>query len=156
MLWRRKKREQDLERELRLHLELVAEEQKKNGLSAEEARYAAQRVLGNKSRVQEEVREMWAWNRLSIFIQDLRHAARTLLKSPGFALTAFLTLALGIGASTAVFTLVDSVILKPLAYRDSGRLVTLWERVPLFSRSLTGPTRAMPTCGRKNLPHSPV
>jgi predicted permease len=72
-------------------------------------------------------------------VQDLRYAARTLRKSPGFALTAVLTLALGIGASTAVFTVVDSVVLKPLSYHDSGRLVVAWERVPFLGPDATGP-----------------
>ena len=123
MLWRgRNDREEDLERELQSHLELVSDEQEKNGLTAEEARYAARRVLGNTTLVKEEVREIWGWTRLGILAQDVLKAARTLRKSPGFAVTAFLTLAIGIGASTAVFTVVDSVILKPLAYRDSGDL----------------------------------
>src|SRR5580658_10342959 len=136
---RRNEREEDLDRELQSHLELVAEEQEKNGLSAEEARYAARRVLGNTTLVKEEVREMWAWNRLGVIMQDVRHALRTLRRSPGFAVTAFLTLAIGIGASTAVFTVVDSVILKPLAYRDSGSLVALWEHVGSMSPDPTGP-----------------
>jgi hypothetical protein len=140
MLWhRRNEREQDLERELQSHLELAADEQRENGLSAEEANYAARRILGNATRVKAEVREMWGWTRLGIILQDLRHAARTLRKSPGFAVTAFLTLAIGIGASTAVFTMVDSVILKPLAYRDSGDLVVLWERVRPMSPDPVGP-----------------
>src|ERR1035438_6372236 len=140
MLWRRRnERQRDLERELQSHLELVADEQEQNGLSAEEARYAARRVLGNTTLVKEEVREMWAWNRLGIIAQDVIHAARSLRKSPGFAATAFLTLAIGIGASTAVFTVVDSVILKPLAYRDSGDLVVLWERVGPMSPDPVGP-----------------
>jgi hypothetical protein len=140
MLWRRRKeREEDLERELQSHLELVADEQEQNGLRAEEARYAARRVLGNTTQVKEEVREMWGWTRLGIIVQDLRHAARALRKSPGFAVTAFLTLAIGIGASTAVFTVVDSVILKPLAYRDSGELVVVWERFQPISPDPVGP-----------------
>jgi predicted permease len=140
MLWRRRnERERDLERELQSHLELVADEQEKNGLTAEEARYAARRVLGNMTLVKEDVREMWGWTRLGIIAQDVRQAARTLRKSPGFAVTAFLTLAIGIGASTAVFTVVDSVILKPLAYRDSGELVILWERVGPMSPDPVGP-----------------
>lgn len=139
-MWRRRRdREDDLDRELQSHLDLVADEAEKNGLNPEEARFAARRVLGSPARVKEEVREVWAWNGLSIIAQDVRHACRTLLGSPGFAITAFLTLALGIGAGTAVFTLVDSVLLKPLAYRDSGRLVTLWERIPLMSTDPTGP-----------------
>ena len=140
MFWRRRnEREEDLERELLSHLELAADEQRENGLSAEEAGYAARRILGNTTRVKEDVREMWGWTRLGIILQDLRHAARTLRKSPGFAVTAFFTLAIGIGASTAIFTMVDSVILKPLAYRDSGSLVVIWEHVrPLFP-NLVGP-----------------
>src|SRR5574340_582546 len=74
-----------------------------------------------------------------MFIQDLRYALRTLRKSPGFAATAILTLALGIGASTAVFTVVDSVVLKPLAYRDSGSLVVAWERVRFLGDDVLGP-----------------
>jgi predicted permease len=140
MLWRRRNdREEDLERELLSHLQLAADEQRENGLSAEEASYAARRILGNSTRVKEEVREMWGWTRLGIILQDLRHAARTLRKNPGFAVTAFLTLAIGIGASTAVFTVVDSVILKPLAYRDSGDLVVIWERVRPMSPNPVGP-----------------
>ena len=82
---------------------------------------------------------MWGWTRWDIFIQDLRYALRTLRKSPGFAATAILTLALGIGASTAIFTVVDSVVLKPLAYRDSGSLVVAWERVRFLSGEPIGP-----------------
>jgi predicted permease len=136
---RRNEREEDLERELQSHLELVAEEQEQNGLSPEDARHAARRVLGNTTLVKEEVREMWGWTRLGIILQDVLKAARTLRKSPGFAVTAFLTLAIGIGASTAVFTVVDSVILKPLAYRDSGNLVVAWERVRVMSPGPVGP-----------------
>src|ERR1035438_1769817 len=125
--WRRKDREWDLERELRADLELEAAEQEENGLSAEQARYAAHRAFGNTSFVKEEVREMWGWTRWHILVQDFRYALRTLRKSPGFATTAVFTLALGIGASTAVFTVVDSVVLQPLSYRDSARLVVAWE-----------------------------
>jgi len=136
---RRTDREQDLERELRSHLELASDEYEEIGLPPEEARRAARIALGNTTKVKEEVREMWSWARLSIVVQDVRHAIRTLRKSPGFAMTAFLTLALGIGASTAVFTIVDSVILKPLAYRDSGDLVMLWELVGPMSTDPSGP-----------------
>src|SRR5581483_6538868 len=70
--------------------------------------------------------------------RELRYSLRNLSKAPGFALTAILTLALGIGASTAVFTVVDSVILKPLSYRDSGKLVVIWERVKFLGKGYTG------------------
>jgi predicted permease len=136
---RPKSREADLDRELRAHLELEAEEQRHSGLTPEEAGYAARRALGNVTLTKEEVRQMWGWTRWDIFIQDLRYALRSLRKSPGFAVTAFLTLAVGIGASTAVFTIVDSVLLRPLAYRDSGKLVTLWERPRILGGEATGP-----------------
>lgn len=82
---------------------------------------------------------MWGWPRWDVLIQDIRYGLRTLRKSPGFATTAILTLALGIGASTAVFTVVDSVILRPLAFRDSGRLFAIWERVRMLGGEPTGP-----------------
>lgn len=75
----------------------------------------------------------------SDFVQDLRRAARRLMRSPGFTLTAILTLALGVGASTAIFTIVDSIILEPLSYSDSGRLVALWERVRFMPGEPLGP-----------------
>ena len=107
--WRKKSREEDLGRELRTDLELEAEEQEANGLSSREARDAAQRAFGNVTWVKEEVRFMWGWTLWETIFQELRYAMRTLRKSPAFAATAILTLALGIGAGTAVFTVVDSV-----------------------------------------------
>ncbi len=140
MRWHRREcREQDLERELRSHLELEAEEQRESGLSPEEARYAARRAFGNIALTKEEVRHAWGWTRWETLLQDFRYALRTLRKSPGFAATAILTFALGIGASTAMFTIVDSVVLKPLSYRDSGRLVVAWERVRFLGNDPTGP-----------------
>jgi predicted permease len=136
---RREARERDLERELRSDLELEAAEQQENGLSAEQARYAAQRAFGNTTLVEEEVREMWGFGRVEILMQDFRYALRTLRKSPGFAATAVVTLALGMGASTAVFTVVDSVVLRPLTYRDSGSLVVAWERVRFLGTDTVGP-----------------
>lgn len=82
---------------------------------------------------------MWGWTLWETILQELRYASRTLRKSPGFAATAILTLALGIGASTAVFTVVDSVLLKPLGFRESGRLVACWERVRFLRDDATGP-----------------
>jgi predicted permease len=136
---KRKAREQELERELRNHLDLEAEEACEAGMSPEDARHAAHRAIGSVVSTKEDVRGMWQWARLEVLIQDLRYALRGLRKSPGFAATAILTLALGIGASTAVFTLVDSVVLKPLAFRDSESLVAAWERIDLPGGDYTGP-----------------
>lgn len=136
---RAKFREWDLERELRAHLDLEAEERLEAGHTREQALYAARRAFGNVTYAKEEVRRMWGWMWLEILRQDLRYAARSLWKTPGFTATAILTLALGIGASTTMFTVVDSVLLKPLPYRDSGTLVAAWERPHQIGFDEVGP-----------------
>jgi len=120
--WGRKRREHDLERELQSDLELEAMEQQESGLAAEEARYAAKRALGNVTLIKEVTREMWGPTSVERLIQDLRYAIRVLLRSPGFSLVAILSLALGIGANTAIFSLMNIIMLKMLPLKDPGRL----------------------------------
>src|SRR5215471_17944975 len=94
----RERREEDLDRELRTHLELETEEQEDAGISPEVARYAAQRAFGNTTLVKERTRAMWGWTLLEQLGQDLRYSIRTLLRSPAFTVVAVLCIALGIGS----------------------------------------------------------
>jgi predicted permease len=119
----RKQRERDLERELRSDLELEAEEQQESGLSPEDARYAARRAFGNTTLVREEVREMWGWTFLERLWQDVRYAARMLRNTPAFTVVAVLSLALGIGANTAIFSLLNAIILRLLPVPDPHQIV---------------------------------
>ncbi len=128
MSWfsRRSARERDLKRELEAHLELEVEERKDAGVPAEEARLAARRTLGNVTSVQEETREAWGWAWLERFVQDVLYGLRSFKKTPTFTTVVVLTLALGIGATSAIFSIVDAVLLQPLPYRDSNKLVVIW------------------------------
>jgi predicted permease len=126
-LFRRNRTVQQLDDEMQFHLEQQIAENIANGLNSEEARYAALRTFGNPTILKEETRETWGWIWLEQIGQDLRHGARMLRKNPGFTVVAVLTLTLGIGATTAIFSVVDAVLLRPLPYRDPSRLVALYE-----------------------------
>src|SRR5215472_15369714 len=123
--WRRKSREEDLERELRSDLELETEDLQAEGVSSEEARHRAQRAFGNTTLIREETRAMWGWSSVERFGQDLRYAARVLLKAPVFTGVAILSLALGIGANTAIFGLINGLLFKSLPVRDPESLLFL-------------------------------
>src|ERR1700680_1507588 len=122
---RRVQQDADLDRELRTHLDLQAEEKQEAGMSSEKASYAAHRAFGNTTLVTEDVRELWRWTWLERLIQDSRFGLRQLRKSPGFTAVAILTLALGIGANTAIFTLVHAVMMKSLPVPNPGQLYSL-------------------------------
>jgi putative ABC transport system permease protein len=116
-----------LESELEFHLEQQIAENQAAGMSAEEARQAALRSFGNPTVLREQARETWGWNGVEALGRDARIGTRTLLRSPGFALTAILVMALGIGANVALFTLVRSVLLRPLPFPNANQLVEVYE-----------------------------
>jgi predicted permease len=122
-LFQRRRIYDDLAEEIRLHLEEKTEALMEEGMSREEAEHAARREFGNVTRIEERGREAWMWPLLESLWADAKFAIRQLSKNFGFAATAIITLALGIGATTAIFSLVEAVLLKPLPFPESNRLV---------------------------------
>ena len=124
----RQRRETDLDRELRDHLDLEAEDHTGSGSSPEESRLGAVRAFGNLPLVKDDVREAWGWMWLDRLSQDVRYVIRSLRKAPGFAVVVVLTLALGVGANAAVFSVLDTVLLRPLPFPEADRTVNLaWD-----------------------------
>ena len=121
-LFRRKRTEAEMAEEMRFHLEERTVDYASDGLAAEEARYAARRKFGNLGSIQDRARDAWGWGWLERLAKDLRFALRQLARSPGFTFLAIITLGLGIGANTAMFSALNGMLFKPLPYPDSSQL----------------------------------
>ena len=140
--WRRKRREAELDEELRSHLEMAARERAEQGEDVKDAERAARREFGNVGLVKEVTQDAWGGRWLRDVADDARYGLRMLLKNPGFAIVAILSLALGIGATTAVFSVVYGVLVNPYPYANSDRMVHLTVRDNAGNRrfvNLNGP-----------------
>src|SRR5690349_10869057 len=124
-LFNRQRVDQELDEELQDHLEREIQERLKYGVSPDEARYAALRAMGAMEKSKDESRDARRVNFIDELVRDLHYAGRSMRRSPGFVALAVLIMALGIGANTVVFSVVNAVLLKPLEYRDPDRIVAL-------------------------------
>src|SRR6266851_1723698 len=126
-LFRRGRETERLDAEMRFHLEEEVAERVRAGVAPEEARRAAMREFGNPAVLRDEARRSWSWGWLETMVRDVRFGARSLRRSPGFTVTAIAVMALCIGATTTLFTVVRSVLLRPLPFRDPDKLVMVYE-----------------------------
>jgi putative ABC transport system permease protein len=137
--FRRRRVERDLDDELRAHLEFLIDDGRRRGLSPDVARTEALRAMGGFEQTREAVRDRRGFRGLETLVQNVSYAWRSLAGAPGFTIAAVITLALGIGANTAIFSLVDAAILRPLPYAEPGSLVSIWEVMPNGTRSVVAP-----------------
>src|SRR5262249_1464551 len=121
----------DLAEEMRIHVEMEEQENLQAGMSPEEAHFAALRRFGNVTLSEEKSRNMWRWNSLETLLQDARYGLRQITRNPAFTLSAILTLALGIGANSAIFSVVNAVAFRPLPYPEPDRIIATYLVHPL-------------------------
>ncbi len=129
----------ELDEELRFHQTMLERDHRLAGAADDDARRVARLQLGNPTYLRETTRAMWTFGWLDDLLHDVRYAARVLRHNVAFSFAVVLTLALGIGANTAIFSVVDAVVLRPLPYADPGRLYSVWI-VPPSSRTDRYPT----------------
>ena len=136
----RDKREEDLEKEVASHIEMAIEDRLDRGEIPVDAAVRARRQLGNAGHIKDLTRNQWGWMWLERLGQDLRYGARILIARPGFTIVTILTLALGIGANSTIFSFVNSILLRPLPFKNADRLVEIWETNPQRGINRTGPS----------------
>src|SRR5713226_6277547 len=129
-LLRKKTVESELDSEMRFHLEMQIRQNVAKGMPAEEARYAALRAFGGVELHKQECRDERRLNLVEAFVADVRHGIRLLAKAPAFTLVAVITLAFGIGVTTAIFSVVNAALVRPLPFADQDRLVFVWQTRP--------------------------
>src|ERR1017187_6540838 len=137
--FRRSRLEAEMAEEMRLHVEHLTQKSIADGLSPEEACFAAQRRFGGAEQFKEQCRDRMRWSRLEDLLRDVRHTVRRLAKSPGFTFVSVNMLGLGIGMSTAAFSITNSVMLRTANYPDSDQLVRIFRMSPQFQTNWNSP-----------------